>query len=469
MAAGCSLTLSILCLLFSKFLKGRSQWLYLGVMALLQASYCIEIIFYLNAESIDLASNVICVMSASLCFMTYFMGQLTQILLELQDSWFQKFQKFNLALTSLFSIALLIDLSLGTNWVFETVNFHDDTLHKKQVVFTILGMLYLSFVNTTCTIFAFLLLRSYLVKGETRFRWIVLGAVSYFACVISDFSLVFGLYDFYFLQHFGFLVVVVALVYYFATDYYDTTEKYQEAKTVLKKQQEALILSKNFELLAKTSSIIGHEIKSPLSVIAGNSSVLALKLKRNLVDSAYLEKMNQQNKRASYAIQSIVDGIYSLSDDKIDHKQKIIIDEIFTSVQLFTREKILAPNIDIKFIDQTSSQILCNPSQITQVLVNIVNNACDAIEHMEDKWIAVHATELENQIQIEVVDSGAGISKSVKERVFNSFFTTKEKGDGSGLGLGLGIAADIVRLHEGTISATEKGANTCFRILLPKQ
>ena len=110
-------------------------------------------------------------------------------------------------------------------------------------------------------------------------------------------------------------------------------------------------------------------------------------------------------------------------------------------------------------------EIECFPSQINQVIMNILNNAVQAIE---DKGKIIIKTSLTNdhQVAIEIMDTGKGIPHEQFNHIFDPFFTTKDVGKGTGLGLS--ISYGIVKDHNGEIIVeSELGKGTSFKIVLP--
>jgi C4-dicarboxylate-specific signal transduction histidine kinase len=106
-------------------------------------------------------------------------------------------------------------------------------------------------------------------------------------------------------------------------------------------------------------------------------------------------------------------------------------------------------------------------TEISQVILNLIHNASDAIANLPTRWIRIQVLDLNEHIEVRVIDSGSGISESAQKRIFQPFYTTKEIGQGTGLGLS--IAAGIVRGHSGELIVDNKSANTCFVLRLPKQ
>ena len=108
--------------------------------------------------------------------------------------------------------------------------------------------------------------------------------------------------------------------------------------------------------------------------------------------------------------------------------------------------------------------MVCNPSQLNQVFLNMITNASQAMA--EEGTITVRTGHARGWVKIEIADTGAGIPPDVLPRIFESLYTTKPPGEGTGLGLS--IAMDIVHAHGGDIQVhTEVGRGTTFEINLP--
>ena len=109
----------------------------------------------------------------------------------------------------------------------------------------------------------------------------------------------------------------------------------------------------------------------------------------------------------------------------------------------------------------------CDPDQLKQVFVNLVNNACEAMIESSEKLLSLVITESNNQVDIEIKDTGAGIPKENLGKIFTPFFTTKKIGMGTGLGLA--ISYGIIKMHKGDITfRSEIGKGTSFFVRLPK-
>ena len=118
----------------------------------------------------------------------------------------------------------------------------------------------------------------------------------------------------------------------------------------------------------------------------------------------------------------------------------------------------------------TVPQIMCSPSQIRQVFLNLIVNAVDAMATMDRRGVLTLRTRITSSdtVQIDISDNGPGISDDVIGKIFDPFFTTKPVGQGTGMGLS--ICYRIIENHGGTITVNSKpGKGTVFTITLPRQ
>ncbi|MEH6625695.1 MAG: ATP-binding protein [Motiliproteus sp.] len=147
------------------------------------------------------------------------------------------------------------------------------------------------------------------------------------------------------------------------------------------------------------------------------------------------------------------DGVYEFADlnHELDRTLNIVNNELKYHTKL---EKVLG---EIPAVE-------CVPSQINQVLLNLLVNAGQAIEK---EGIIRICTELkDDQVQISITDNGCGMSEQQLTRIFEPFYTTKPRGKGTGLGLS--VSWGIIQTHGGSITAeSEQGKGTTFRVCLP--
>ncbi len=147
--------------------------------------------------------------------------------------------------------------------------------------------------------------------------------------------------------------------------------------------------------------------------------------------------------------------------------EEISLDKLLEGINLLKKDELASNGISLKCVSSGEKLTLfCDRSLIEHVLLNLINNASDAIlskNNSEEKIIELIASEDENQHhRIEIKDNGTGISDSVMENVFIPFFTTKENGSG----IGLSLSRQIMKLHGGKITVYSKpGVGTVFSLI----
>ncbi|MCB0602047.1 MAG: GHKL domain-containing protein, partial [Saprospiraceae bacterium] len=116
--------------------------------------------------------------------------------------------------------------------------------------------------------------------------------------------------------------------------------------------------------------------------------------------------------------------------------------------------------------DSSLPNIKVVPQDIGRVVLNIINNAFQAIHDVENPSISISTKRSDGQIEIRITDNGPGIPDNIKDKIFQPFFTTKPTGQGTGLGLSL--AYDIVKAHGGMITVeSHPGEGSVFVLQLP--
>ena len=123
-------------------------------------------------------------------------------------------------------------------------------------------------------------------------------------------------------------------------------------------------------------------------------------------------------------------------------------------------------SVETSFPDRTIFASV-DPVQIQQVIVNLISNACDAIESQPtgQRRISISLLDNEDSVAVEIVDSGPGLPICTQDQLFDPFYTSKT----NGMGMGLTICSDIIKSHFGTITAENvPNSGTRFRFTLPR-
>jgi signal transduction histidine kinase len=226
----------------------------------------------------------------------------------------------------------------------------------------------------------------------------------------------------------------------------------------------------HLQALGEMAGGVAHEINNPLAIISGSANVIKKHLLRNNVDKdkllKHVEVINKTVRRATH----IIHGMKNLSrDGKEDSYEVFPIGEAFSDVFSFMSKKIQIQNIDLQYNEK--DLVLLKPIsfqrvQLSQVILNLINNACDAVfEQKGEKWIKVEFISRSEYIEVQVSNSGPVIPKNVRAKIFNPLFTTKPVGKGTGLGLSL--CHSIMTKNQGNIFLCRDSQYTTFILSIP--
>ncbi|MGZ3711053.1 MAG: sensor histidine kinase [Bdellovibrionota bacterium] len=168
-------------------------------------------------------------------------------------------------------------------------------------------------------------------------------------------------------------------------------------------------------------------------------------------------------------IAKIVQGLRSFSrDGSKDPYQAVNLQQMIDETLSFCRERFQASGTKLLIEgEQGKLSFEGRSTEVSQVLLNLLNNANDAIADRQEKWIKVSTYEQPDWVELRVTDCGNGIPLEVQKKIFQPFFTTKAIGKGTGMGLSISIG--IIKGHFGELKIDNQCPNTCFVIRLPKK
>ncbi len=256
----------------------------------------------------------------------------------------------------------------------------------------------------------------------------------------------------------------------------------EEAQERIRAAEEELIGAARLVSLGSLVAGVTHEISTPLGAIHSNRDMLRRvvdKLETVLADGRVTDEEIPQVAKLAGAISGIVE-VDELALERItgqvrtlrafgcgetEEPQSYDVNQALADAVTLLRHEIknrIAIERDLGDIPR----IECHPAQINQVLLNIILNACQAIEG--EGTIRLRSHESGGEVTVEIADSGAGIPEERLERIFKPGFTTKT--GGAGMGLGLPISLHIVEKHGGRIDVrSQLGEGTTFEVVLPVQ
>jgi signal transduction histidine kinase len=219
--------------------------------------------------------------------------------------------------------------------------------------------------------------------------------------------------------------------------------------------------------LGEMAGGIAHEINTPLTVMSILASELGKRVEAEAFDKAALRLMTSRMSSTTHKISKIVSGLRAFArEGSGDPLQTSNLSQIIDDTLSLCTEKFRADGIDLRveLPSHEDLRILCRPVEISQVLLNLLLNAKDAVSGVNERWVTISARRLASRIEVSVTDSGQGISSDLRDKIFLPFFTTKElKG---GTGLGLSISKGIAEAHSGTLTVDPDSAHTRFILSL---
>lgn len=230
-----------------------------------------------------------------------------------------------------------------------------------------------------------------------------------------------------------------------------------------KEMENKLFHSTKLESIGLMASGMAHEINNPLTIAA---LILNKLLKKETDDS-----MTGDLKKLELAVGRITKIIKSLKmfsrDDSKDPFELVLLTDLVSDAVFFAQSKLETHKVKLNIDLPENSYIKAQKISLSQVFINLIHNASDAIENLDEKWIRIEGKILksENILRIKFIDSGLGLPEGVADKIMTPFFTTKEAGKGTGLGLS--VCSGIIRDHNGQLYIDSKANHTTFVIDLP--
>jgi signal transduction histidine kinase len=254
----------------------------------------------------------------------------------------------------------------------------------------------------------------------------------------------------------------------------DTLDEVGQLTDSFNKMSDALIkkreeLEETYKELAKQermaeignfSMMIAHELKNPLGIIKGSVDIIAKDGTKAKVRKTMIEYIQDEVRR----LNRLVEDFLSFARPNPAHKSLVDINKMITKIiNLIPLPEFKEKEISLDMqLSNEISKANVDEHQINQAIVNLINNAIQAIPKKGE--IILKTEKSENGILITIMDTGIGIPDEEKEKVFEPFFTKKQRGTG----LGLAVVKKIMDNHNGEIKITDRErGGTAFSLLLP--
>ena len=263
----------------------------------------------------------------------------------------------------------------------------------------------------------------------------------------------------------------LALEYLLLKRYY--REKIEEKVRLIKDVEAQLIQMDKMASIGTLAAGIAHEINNPLGFLISNlESLKNYTCSLNPADTASgendplliddLKAMTEESLEGAKRIKRIVWDLRTFSRQSESSRTLTDINQILESTLAIVWNEIKY-KINVEKDFQAKTSIIADPTQLSQVFLNLFLNASQAIA---DKGrLSLSTSEDENNLYVKVKDTGYGMPKEVLSRIFEPFFSTKKSS-----GLGLSVSYNIIKHHGGEIRAeSSPGKGTTFSISLPKK
>ena len=243
-------------------------------------------------------------------------------------------------------------------------------------------------------------------------------------------------------------------------------EERLRAERELDETRQASIYSAKMAALGEMSGNIGHEINNPLAAILLRAQRLQRLAAKDKLDLDTVRGAAHDIQATVDRIRRIVDALRSFARDaeadpmRPESLQAIVTETIELCAQRFRQhaiELVVEPIARDLYVD-------CRGVQISQVLLNLLGNAHDAVESAVQRRVRIIAEGDEREVRIAVSDSGPGIPRDLHARIMEPFFTTKELGKGTGLGLS--VSKGIAEAHGGRLAFDAGAPETRFVLTL---
>ena len=230
--------------------------------------------------------------------------------------------------------------------------------------------------------------------------------------------------------------------------------------------QAQLVQSAKMATLGKMAGSIAHEINNPLSILKLKLDLVSNMVQESPTNTSLILEELAKIIATTDRISNVVRGLKSYSR-KSEDDPFISIDlyQVIKDTMELCKDKFKYLDINVRINCPSEAVVQCRPSQISQVLLNCLNNAYDAISEMDQKWVEISVSKIQTYFEISITDSGNGIPDSVAKKMMQPFFTTKSVD--SGTGLGLSLSKDLIEGHSGRFFYDSSHKNTRFVIQIP--
>jgi signal transduction histidine kinase len=231
----------------------------------------------------------------------------------------------------------------------------------------------------------------------------------------------------------------------------------------LQKMREALLQSEKLAAMGRLTSQIAHELNNPIYGIMNTLELLKTEIPPESKRRKILELSLSETQRLAEMLRNML----SFSKPEEEKRRPVKINELVEGILLVMEKQMKETNIKMEtHFDDGIPEVMASTNQMRQVLLNMFKNAKEAMP--KGGTLIIRTSREDNKVLIHIQDTGVGIPEEIRSKIFEAFFTTKQKV--KGVGLGLSVCYGIIKGHGGEIKVeSEEGQGTTFTISLPIQ
>ncbi len=229
----------------------------------------------------------------------------------------------------------------------------------------------------------------------------------------------------------------------------------------LREMQQALLQSEKLAAMGRLTSQIAHELNNPIYGIMNTLELLKTEIPPESKRRRILELSLSETQRLAEMLRNML----SFSKPEEEKRKPIKMNELIEGILLVMERQMKESNIKVEtYFDEGIPEVMASTNQMRQVMLNLIKNAKEAMP--KGGTLTVRTSREDSKVLIHIQDTGVGIPEELRDKIFEAFFTTKQKV--KGVGLGLSVCYGIIKDHGGEIrveSKVDKG--TTFTIHLP--
>ena len=236
------------------------------------------------------------------------------------------------------------------------------------------------------------------------------------------------------------------------------------ADAEIRRQREALHQSEKMAALGSLLAGVAHELNNPLSIVIGNALMLSEAAETSAPE---LAERAQRVQSAAERCGRIVRSFLAMARQRETQQRLVAPHELVEGALQLLAYGLRSSGIVVEQdVPRDLPELLCDPDQMQQVLINLLVNARQALEDQPQPRRVTIAARVDGEaIELAVGDTGPGIAEGIRARIFDPFFTTKPIG--AGTGIGLGVSRGIVEVHGGTLALQPSDVGARFVVRLP--